>query len=76
MLAFSHDSPTVNVNSYVKTIPPNHSLVVFVGAMAHGSDDFADDKIVDKISISDYPLSASIACGKLCFALEDSWGIL
>jgi hypothetical protein len=38
---------------------------VFVGAMARGKDDFADHVVDEKISISDYPLSASVACGKV-----------
>lgn len=33
--------------------------------MARGKDDFADAYVDEKISISDYPLSASVACGKV-----------
>ena len=33
--------------------------------MARGRDDFADHVVDEKISISDYPLSASVACGKV-----------
>jgi len=33
--------------------------------MARGKDDFADLYVDEKISISDYPLSASVACGKV-----------
>ena len=33
--------------------------------MARGKDDFADAYIDQKISISDYALSASVACGKV-----------
>lgn len=33
--------------------------------MARGKDDFADGVVDEKISISDYPLSASVACGKV-----------
>jgi rRNA small subunit pseudouridine methyltransferase Nep1 len=33
--------------------------------MARGRDDFADHIVDEKISISDYPLSASVACGKV-----------
>jgi rRNA small subunit pseudouridine methyltransferase Nep1 len=32
--------------------------------MARGKDDFADAVADEKISISNYPLSASVACGK------------
>ena len=44
--------------------------------MAHGTDDFADSYVDDKISVSEYSLSASVACGKLAGAVEDLWGIL
>ena len=33
--------------------------------MARGSDDFADGIVDEKLSISNYPLSASVACGKV-----------
>jgi rRNA small subunit pseudouridine methyltransferase Nep1 len=44
--------------------------------MAHGTDDFADSYVDEKISISDYSLSASVACGKITCAVEEIWGIL
>jgi hypothetical protein len=37
--------------------------------MARGSDDFADGLVDEKISISNYPLSASVACGKVSLRL-------
>lgn len=46
-------------------IPETHHIAVFIGAMARGKDDFADHIVDEKISISDYPLSASVACGKV-----------
>lgn len=33
--------------------------------MARGRDDFADAYVDEKIGISEYPLSASVACGKV-----------
>ena len=51
--------------------PPH--ITVFIGAMARGRDDFADHVVDEKVSISDYPLSASVACGKVrlfCPALK------
>jgi rRNA small subunit pseudouridine methyltransferase Nep1 len=47
---------------------------VFVGAMARGKDDFADHIVDEKISISDYPLSASVACGKVWIVFSASIG--
>jgi rRNA small subunit pseudouridine methyltransferase Nep1 len=66
--ALSGDAPTVRLSKYLPTLPQTHSVAVFVGAMARGRDDFADAIVDEKISISDYSLSASVACGKVCSA--------
>lgn len=52
------------------------SICVFVGAMAKGQDDFADAFVDEKISISNFSLSASVACSKFCHAAEDAWNII
>ncbi|KAF8239445.1 nucleolar essential protein 1 [Tricholoma matsutake] len=75
-ITLSGDAPTQRLSSYLPTIPTTHSIAVFVGAMARGKDDFADGYVDEKISISDYPLSASVACGKFCCALEELWDII
>lgn len=75
-LTLSGDAPTVRLSKYLPTLPETHSVAVFVGAMARGKDDFADAVVDHKISISDYPLSASVACGKFCCALEELWDIV
>lgn len=64
-ITLTHNAPVQRLSRYVPTIPANHSLAVFVGAMAHGQDDFADLVVDEKISISEYSLSASVACGKV-----------
>lgn len=56
----------------MKTLPKDHNIAVFIGAMARGADTFADDIVDQKISISDYSLSASVACGKFCCAVVSS----
>jgi rRNA small subunit pseudouridine methyltransferase Nep1 len=56
----------VRLSRYLPTLPETHSIAVFVGAMARGADNFADGIVDAKIGISDYPLSASVACGKVC----------
>jgi rRNA small subunit pseudouridine methyltransferase Nep1 len=43
--------------------------------MAKGSDDFADHLKDDSIAISNFNLSASVACSKFCHAAEDVWNI-
>jgi len=75
-LTLSGDAPTVRLSRYLPTLPETHNVAVFVGAMARGKDDFADAWVDHKISISDYPLSASVACGKFCCALEELWDIV
>ncbi|KAI0751683.1 Nep1-domain-containing protein [Daedaleopsis nitida] len=74
-LTLSGDAPTVKLSQYLPTLPETHNIAVFVGAMARGKDDFADGVVDEKIAISQFPLSASVACGKFCCALEDLWDI-
>lgn len=75
-ITLSGDAETVKLTKYLPTLPETHSIAVFVGAMARGKDDFADSIVDEKISISEYALSASVACGKFCCALEDLWDIV
>ncbi|KAI2000080.1 18S rRNA pseudouridine methyltransferase, partial [Ophidiomyces ophidiicola] len=75
-VTLSFDAPVVRVNDYIRTLGPAESICVFVGAMAKGRDDFADAFKDDTISISNFSLSASVACSKFCHAAEDAWGIV
>lgn len=75
-VTLSFDAEVVRVADYISDLGPKQSICVFVGAMAKGKDDFADDIKDDTISISNYCLSASVACGKFCNAAEDVWNIV
>lgn len=75
-VTLSWDAPVVNVREYIGGLGEEESICVVVGAMARGKDDFADGWVDEKIGVSKYSLSASVACGKFCHAAEDSWGIL
>ncbi|WOO78644.1 Ribosomal RNA small subunit methyltransferase NEP1 [Vanrija pseudolonga] len=75
-LTLSGDAPTIRLSQFLPTLPETHSVAVFVGAMARGPDNFADAYVDQKISISDYSLSASVACGKFCCAMEELWDIV
>ncbi|GFZ47880.1 18S rRNA (pseudouridine-N1)-methyltransferase [Saitozyma sp. JCM 24511] len=75
-LTLSADAPTIRLSKFLPTLPETHSVAVFVGAMARGADNFADQWVDQKISISDYSLSASVACGKFCCAMEEMWDII
>ncbi|GMM32714.1 18S rRNA pseudouridine methyltransferase [Saccharomycopsis crataegensis] len=75
-ITLSFDAKVQRVQDYVETLDEDESICVFVGAMARGKDDFADEYIDEKIGVSDYPLSASVACSKFCHGCEDSWSIM
>jgi len=75
-VTLSHEGATVRVKQYIQDLQPKESICVFVGAMAKGRDDFADAFKDDTISISNYSLSASVACSKFCHAAEDVWNIV
>ncbi|QIX00532.1 hypothetical protein AMS68_006049 [Peltaster fructicola] len=61
-VTLSFDAPVVRVRDYIADLGPKESICVFVGAMAKGADTFADQFKDDSISISNYSLSASVAC--------------
>jgi rRNA small subunit pseudouridine methyltransferase Nep1 len=91
-LTMSGDAPLVRLRPYLAALPQDKHIAIFVGAMARGKDDFADGIADEKIAVSAYPLSASVACGKVrlsvlchgcmltktqfCCALEDLWDIV
>ena len=47
--------------------------MIVIGAQAHGPIEV--DYTEENIAISQYPLSAALACTKICSAFEDAWGI-
>lgn len=75
-VTLSFDAEVVRVRDYIEGLGPKESICVFVGAMAKGKDDFADSFKDEAISISNYSLSASVACSKFCHAAEDAWNVL
>ena len=75
-VTMSFEAPVVRTKDYLESLNPNESVAIFVGAMAKGNDDFADSFKDETISISNYSLSASVACSKFCHAAEEVWDIL
>ncbi|OWY44309.1 nucleolar essential protein 1 [Alternaria alternata] len=61
-VTLSFDSEVVRVSDYIGGLNKGESIAVFVGAMAKGNDDFADHIKDDSIAISQFNLSASVAC--------------
>eukprot|EP01118_Nematostelium_gracile_P011046 TRINITY_DN3885_c0_g1_i2.p1 TRINITY_DN3885_c0_g1~~TRINITY_DN3885_c0_g1_i2.p1 ORF type:complete len:144 (-),score=45.46 TRINITY_DN3885_c0_g1_i2:14-445(-) len=64
----------VDIEDYVKANFNDEPVVFVVGAFAHGDIDV--DYLDEKISYSNYGLSASVACSKLAIAFERHWGVL
>lgn len=55
-------------------VPKGEDPIVFVvGAVAKGA--VTTDYTEETYSISNYPLSAALACTKLCEAFEEAWGV-
>ena len=75
-ITLSFEAEIVRARDYMDTLDSKESICVFVGAMAKGRDDFADAFKDDSISISNYSLSASVACSKFCHAAEDAWDVI
>ncbi|THV04495.1 Nep1-domain-containing protein [Dendrothele bispora CBS 962.96] len=77
-ITLSGEAPIRKLSTYLPTLPQPaaHNVAVFVGAMARGKDDFADQFVDEKISLSGFALSASVACGKFCCALEELWDVV
>lgn len=63
------------MREYIQGLNDDQSICVVVGAMAKGADDFADGWVDEKIGVSNYSLSASVACSKFCHGAEDVWNI-
>mmetsp|Transcript_15815 Transcript_15815/g.26192 ORF Transcript_15815/g.26192 Transcript_15815/m.26192 type:complete len:243 (+) Transcript_15815:18-746(+) len=70
-----HADKVVHLKDFIPPLTTQDQPVVFViGAYAHGN---LQADYVDKwISFSNYALSGSVACGKVCCAFEDLWGVL
>lgn len=75
-VTLSFDAPFMRTREYIESVGSKESICVFVGAMAKGEDNFADSLVDEKISISNFSLSASVACSKFCHAAEDAWDLM
>lgn len=64
----------VDIFDYVDANFKDDPVVFVIGAFAHGK--ITADFTEETISISKYPLSGSVVCGKLCAAFERHWKIV
>lgn len=73
-IGLSADAPVVRLHEWAAALPSDQTVVFFVGAMAHGKDEFV---FAEKtIGISEYPLSASVVCSRICHTFEELWNIV
>ena len=74
-IGFSSKCEVVKMNKWVEERVTDTTPIVFVvGAFAHGTIDFS--YVDEKIGVSQYPLSAACAIGRITNALENKWDIL
>ena len=73
-IGMSGDAEVVPVRDFIRTLPVNEPVVFFIGAMAHGEDNF--EFAEKKISVSEYPLAAASVCSRICHAYEELWNIV
>ena len=64
----------VDVVDYVQELPNDQPIVFVVGAMAHGKVEAG--YIDEEIAVSEYALSGSVVCGKVCYGFERRWNII
>ena len=64
----------MHARDWAASLPDDTPIVVVIGAMAHGKETWTYTD--EAVSISEYPLSASLVCAKVCGAFEDRWGIV
>ncbi|VEN58726.1 unnamed protein product [Callosobruchus maculatus] len=63
-----------NLKKPSELVPQNDEpIAIVVGAIPRGS--LSCDYTEEKVSISNYPLSAALTCTKLCSAFEEAWNI-
>jgi rRNA small subunit pseudouridine methyltransferase Nep1 len=71
----SHATDLKQLDDLVAELSPADEPVVFViGAFAKG--DFEPAYVDTRVSFSQYPLSAALACAKVSSAFEKQWGVL
>jgi len=74
IITTNEKSRLIDIDEYVKSLENNKPAVFVIGAMSTG--DVNIDYSNDSVSMSSFPLSASVCCGKLCSAYEKMWDIL
>lgn len=76
MVTIRPGAPVVRMKDYFEALCPNDDIAFFVNATSIDDAGSFDTLQADSIRISNYKLSASVVCSKLCHAAEEAWGIL
>ncbi len=75
-IGFSHSADKLlPLHEYVKQLDDSVATVFVVGAFAHGKIDAPYVDPAECVSVSQYPLSAAYALGRITNAMEMKWGI-
>ena len=74
---FSQHGKLFAPTSLSTSLPDDVPIVLVLGAMAKGSISRDDNAYIEEmISISEYPLSGSVAINRILGAIEQHWGIM
>jgi rRNA small subunit pseudouridine methyltransferase Nep1 len=74
---FSQHGKLYSPLSFSTSLPDDVPIVLVLGAMAKGSITKEDNPYIEEmISISEYPLSGSVAINRILGAIEHHWGVV
>lgn len=74
IIATCEKSRLIDTDEYARSLDNGKPVVMVIGSMSQG--DLNIDYNHDSISVSSFPLSASVCCGKVCTSFEKIWDIL
>jgi len=78
MVGTSTKADLINLNTYIKTTPAKDKkpFAFVIGAVSVGNPGMENELVTENICISSKSLSAACVCSKICFALENLWGVV
>ena len=74
IISTNEKAQLVDLETFLKKQKEDDVFAFVIGAISKGDLDV--DYNNEVISISEFPLSAGVVCGKICGAFEKHWGIL
>jgi len=74
---FSQHGTLYSPFSFSTLLPDDVPIVLVLGAMAKGSISREDNAYIEEmVSVSEYPLSGSVAINRILGAIEQHWGVI